>query len=420
MPILLTISTGAGLSSLVCCFAVAVNLMSRSPQTDTDDLRRYVKETPDSFTNTDWSHTSRVQLAVEKKLQNIGGIDEQLLPYLYSANEAISQDQLKVLIEGVAKPLIYQIVQRRLRVAATSEGYGNHRLLVEDVIGDVVLRILQRLRTLKADPDQHPIESFAGLVATTTYTVLADRSRWTHRQRAVLDRKIRRLFSANNNLTIWKDSQNNSVCGYDAWRLNQAALLYASGSYPTESELFLLTQELSAESRKRNTAEIVLFVLTKVGRPVRLNDLVNVTGPLVKAQTITLDETRLAHSVSDLAVQWDPLSILENRLLLGRLFAEIQKLSSEQRKSLLLNMTDSYGYGIEWFLFTKIVTEEQLAGILEVSVAEFKQLLETLPMTDKQIAKQLGISPKRIGNIRDAVRDRLERCRKSFFQERNS
>jgi len=32
-----------------------------------------------------------------------------------------------------------------------------------------------------------------------------------------------------------------------------------------------------------------------------------------------------------------------------RLFAEIQKLEIEQRRALLLNMTDSYGYSIEWF-----------------------------------------------------------------------
>ncbi len=357
---------------------------------------------------------------MEKKRESIKGIDQKLLPYLYSADEAISQEQLGVLIEKVAKPLIYQIVRRSLRIAAAAQGHGNHRQIYEDVIGDVVLRILQRLRTLKADPDQYPIGSFAGLVATTTYTVLADRSRWTHRQRAVLDRKIRRLFSANNDLVIWKDSQSNLVCGYDAWRQSQAASLDAPKVYPTESELFGITQELSAESRKRNTAQVILFVLNRVSRPVRLNDLVSVSGSLVESRTTTLDEPRFTHSVPDLAVQWEPLSVLENRLLLERLFVEIQKLSSEQRKSLLLNMTDSYGYGIEWFLFTKIVTEDQLAGLLEVSVSEFRRLLESLPMTDKQIAKQLGISPKRVGNIRDAVRDRLERCKQSFLREKVS
>jgi hypothetical protein len=34
------------------------------------------------------------------------------------------------------------------------------------------------------------------------------------------------------------------------------------------------------------------------------------------------------------------------------LFVEIQKLGIEQRKSLLLNMTDGYGFSVKWFVFT--------------------------------------------------------------------
>lgn len=217
---------------------MAVNLMSRSAQSDTDPTRGAASR---KFLTLSQTPIDRIQVEcnspVEKNRQSIGGIDEQLLPYLYSADETISQKQLNDLIEEVAKPLIYHIVQRSLRIAATSEGYGNHRLLFEDVIGDVVLRILQRLRTFKANTDQHAIESFAGLVAITTYSVLADRSRRTHRHRAVLDRKVRRLFSANNDLTIWKDSQNSSVCGYAAWHRSRVASSEVPGAYPTESEL---------------------------------------------------------------------------------------------------------------------------------------------------------------------------------------
>jgi len=59
---------------------------------------------------------------------------------------------------------------------------------------------------------------------------------------------------------------------------------------------------------------------------------------------------------------------MERRLLLHRLFEEIQRLSAEQRNALLLNMTDSHGYSIEWFLFANIATDDQLAALLEVSV----------------------------------------------------
>src|SRR6185295_2785231 len=110
--------------------------------------------------------------------------------------------------------------------------------------------------------------------------------------------------------------------------------------------------------------------------------------------------------------QPDIIAGLDNRRLLNGLFSEIQHLRLEQRKSLLLNMTDSYGYGIEWFLFTKIATEEHLARLLEVSIEQFRKLLDELPMSDEEIAKDLGISQTKVMNIRRAVRERLDRRRR--------
>jgi hypothetical protein len=111
-----------------------------------------------------------------------------------------------------------------------------------------------------------------------------------------------------------------------------------------------------------------------------------------------------------------PEDLPEKRRLLHRLLLEIQKLDINQRRALLLNMTDSYGYSIEWFLFTKIATEVELANLLDVSIDEFKELLNELPMTDKEIAKRCEMDATRISNIRKAVRERLARCRDAFFR----
>ena len=80
-------------------------------------------------------------------------------------------------------------------------------------------------------------------------------------------------------------------------------------------------------------------------------------------------------------------------------------------------MTDSYGYGIEWFLFTKIATEDHLAQLLEVSIERFRTILNELPMSDAEIAKDLGISQTKVMNIRRAVRERLARRRREFLDE---
>jgi Mn-dependent DtxR family transcriptional regulator len=83
-------------------------------------------------------------------------------------------------------------------------------------------------------------------------------------------------------------------------------------------------------------------------------------------------------------------------------------------------MTDSYGFGIEWFLFTKIATEEHLARLLEVSIEQFREMLNELPMSDAEIARDLGISQSKVTNMRRAVRERLERRRRAFLGESSS
>jgi hypothetical protein len=77
-----------------------------------------------------------------------------------------------------------------------------------------------------------------------------------------------------------------------------------------------------------------------------------------------------------------------------------------------------YGFGVEWFVFTGIVSEDQLANLLDLSVEEFRRLLDTLPMTDNQIAELLGIDSAKIANIRKAVRDQLKRRRQALVTEK--
>ena len=160
-----------------------------------------------------------------------------------------------------------------------------------------------------------------------------------------------------------------------------------------------------------NTAELILIILNKLQRPVRFKDLVEAVGQTsltrgARSNEVTLD-----------ARPGESLTIDENRHLLQRLFLEIQKLTIEQRKSLLLNMTDSYGYSVEWFVFAGVASEAQLADLLMVPLDEFRVLLDRLPMSDKEIAKQLGMNPTKVANIRKAVRDRLARCRALFLKE---
>lgn len=337
-------------------------------------------------------------------------IDEQLLLYLNSTYNDETQEHLHRLLDK-ARPIVYRIA-RSMRIGASPTTVPFN---TQDIFGDVCVRLLQTLRAFKTDPVRHSISNFSGLVATTTSTVFADLLRGKDRQRRSLYQKIRRLIAANPELATWKDNDGSLVCGYAAWR---SAKLNAT---PTPSQMKLdFPSAQFDQGYKRNTAELILLVLNNTARPIKFDefvDLVNIASAGVQVQTISIDDEHYVQSSPLVSYQPDFITVVENQNLLNRLFAEIETLRVEQRKSLLLNMTDSYGFGIEWFLFTKIATEEHLAELLEVSIEQFRIMLNDLPMSDAEIARDLGISQSRVMNMRRAVRERLERRRQAFLGE---
>ena len=390
--------------NLVCCFVRAVDFPKRAIQRETDAENALASR--EDRSRTPVSRAYQVHLPSKTTGSDSENLDERLVTYFQSADEETSQQQLEYLLDRVAKPIIHRIVQRSERLSVSSGRESS----VQDIVAETLLRLLGRLHTLKANPQRQLISNFDGLVATVTYRSIADHLRTRNRQRTNLEKKIRRLFAANNDLGIWKDTQSETVSGYIAWRTDEKQS--GASRYPSPAELSAALAEARFKSRKTNTAELILLLLNNVHGPIRFKDLIEAISEIVFAQPLNW------HEVNDPFTQFDQaVDIDENRRLVERLFAEIQKLGIEQRKSLLLNMTDSYGYSIEWFAFTGIATEAQLAELLQVSVDEFRRLLNDLPMTDKKIAKELGISPTKVANIRKAVRDRLARCRRAFLKE---
>jgi RNA polymerase sigma factor (sigma-70 family) len=345
-------------------------------------------------------------------------IDEQLLPYLTATSKTESEECLGRLLE-MARPIVYRIA-RSMR-ASVIPGQTVSDFNTQDIFGDVSVKLLRTLRTFKGDPNQHAISNYAGLVATTTSTVFSDLLRLKDRQRRNLYEKVRYLISVNPNLASWDDSEGHIVYGYAVWQPKKVS---STPKAPSSAQLKLDFQSQEFEqSQKRNTAELILLVLDNIGHPVRLDelvDLVNIAAQGVQVQTISIDDKYYVQSSPLVVVQPDFIAAHENQRLLHRLFAEIQDLHLDQRKSLLLNMSDSYGFGIEWFIFTKIATEEHLAQLLELTIEQFKNLLNELPLSDSQIARDLGIDQTKVKNIRRAVRERLQRRRRDFLGKGSS
>jgi DNA-directed RNA polymerase specialized sigma24 family protein len=336
-------------------------------------------------------------------------VDDSLLLYLHAANEADEERQLGHLLDVIAKPILQQTLQRAFLQNQISDAYGTVRLDMQDAVSNVLTKILQRLRMFKADPANQAISNFRGLVAMTAYRSLMDHLRGQHRQRASRDKKIRRILAANRDLTIWKNGEGSWLCGYNIWRNEK-------GDEGGEVDLTSLIEELRADGQNRDTATLILQLLEEIGRPLRVNDLINATvvAEGLESETVGIEALPTEDTPSLVSGTQDTQLTLEAKSLAKGLLNEIRGLEPPQRQALLLNMKDSHGYGIEWFLFAEIATEEQLAELLEVSVQEFIKLIPFLPLTDQEIGLRLGIAPAKVANMRKAVRDRLQRFRRNF------
>src|SRR5882672_34070 len=102
-------------------------------------------------------------------------VDECLLPYLHACDPSREHECLEYLLDTIAKPIIQQIVQRTLRREPADDSRGILRPDTEDMSGDVLVKILPRLRALKGDSIGHGISDYRDLVAATTYRTLTDK-----------------------------------------------------------------------------------------------------------------------------------------------------------------------------------------------------------------------------------------------------
>jgi len=353
-----------------------------------------------------------VWLAIQEDREQVE-IDECLWPYLKSCDQSSTQAALDQLLIEVAKPLTEQIIQRLVRESRSNKAKAS-RTEVAETTTMVLLKLLQRLKALKADPQSRPISNFRGMVATTAYHTSTDRLREQDRQRANQERKLRRLVAANQTLAIWKNTDGKLVCGYEVWKTQESDSQQESG---VNTDVLTLTKELEAARQGRDAAELLMFALDRMAKPIKFAHLVSaIFAPEgIAAETVEMVPIE-ASAIQLLVTLDDPAATFETRVLLAQLFKEITKLSSIQRQALLLNMTDSYGFSIEWFVFTGIATEAQLAELLEVSIDEFAALLDRVPLTDKEIAVRLRLESVSVGNMRKAVRARLKRRRQAFVR----
>src|SRR5262245_30077330 len=144
-------------------------------------------------------------------------MDDLLNLFLSTRDEAESQQILEGLICGKAQPLVKEIVSYKLRAFSPASGDRDGQE-IEDVCGDVILKLVRRLRQHKASPEDSNISNLRGYVAAMAYNESDEYLRRKRPERSSLKNKLRYVLTHHAELAIWTDRDGQTLCGFDRWR----------------------------------------------------------------------------------------------------------------------------------------------------------------------------------------------------------
>jgi hypothetical protein len=344
-------------------------------------------------------------------------MDALLLPFLNAKDESESQQHLQLLLTGSAEPLLRAIVKRQLHSSPVNRSAGDALPGDDDVCGEALLQLLTRLRELKANPYQKPIEDFLGYVAVVGFNTCHGHIRQKYPRRYRLKNRLRYLLRHDQNFALW-ETNDESVCGFARWKnrspregARRLDELRRGGSAFDESEL------ASRELERMDLGELVDVVFESVGHPVELDELVNAIAVWKGIREDKVDSvSESAEGASDrLADCRVPLDVeVEQRIYVQRLWTEICQLPKRQRAALLLNLKDGQGCDcIALFPISGIASLRDIATVLEIPAQQFAEMWNELPLDDNNIASRLGITRQQVINLRKSARERLARRMKA-------
>jgi hypothetical protein len=238
-------------------------------------------------------------------------------------------------------------------------------------------------------------------------------SRWR------LKNRMRYLLNHGHGFAVWKDKDQEFLCGLVIWRWPVARKDSGSEEQPPRLDEFVQSFALGQSASQMNLEELIRSFLTWRGRPILLDELVGIVAELqgirepqrVQSQGQEGEEgagVSVCELLPDPAV--DIASTVEQRFYLELLWKEICQLPQRQRVALLLNLRDAQaGDALILFTLTGIASLRRIAEVIEMPPEELAPLWNKLPLEDVAIATLLGITRQQVINLRKSARERLSR-----------
>ncbi len=349
--------------------------------------------------------------------------DPLLLPFLQTTDEAKQQHLFVQLIAEQATFTIKEIIRYKLRINLNAIDH-RYKQDAEDIYSEVLVQLLIRLRRLKTNPEERPINNFSSYVAVVTYRACYKYLREKYPLRYNLKDKVRHFFTNQDTFSLWQENEREWFCGFAAWRHKQLPVRTDRLQQLLNSPRAFEQAALVTPERWRSNPQNLLSILfTYLAGPVNLDDLVDIIAGLWGINALHPEQNRAKEGEDNLLDRLpDPhISVdvmLDQRTYLQRLWQEVCDLPLRQRVAVLLNLKDGEGSGIiALFPLTGIATIAEIASALSIPLTEFAHMWQRLPLDDETIATYLALTRQQVINLRKSARERLARRMKAWEEK---
>jgi RNA polymerase sigma factor (sigma-70 family) len=372
---------------------------------------------------TDHPITSRNHPAAGRTTDDpsVRAVDPQLLPFINAVAEEESQAALEQLICDHAQPLIRNIVGYKLRTSSSGWSSARDSQEVEDITGDVLVKLVVALRQCKTGSSERAIANFRSYVAVMAYNESDSYLRRKYPKRSSLKNKIKYLLTHHPGLAIWPADEGATLCGFAAWRQLKLRPTAQSGTATGERTGPIrdyLQKRIEVGTLDRaNDGELLAGVIEFAEAPIEIDDLVAVMAEvwgvdvsgvrdrsMSGARTGSSGSLELGESAQGLD------AVLDQRNRIKQVWSEVIQLPVRQRVALLLNLKDEQGGpAIAMLPILRIASIRQIADALELSAEELTTFWNDLPLEDSVIGARLGATRQQVSNLRKCARERLSR-----------
>jgi hypothetical protein len=340
--------------------------------------------------------------------------DRALRTYLTTSDEADAQKRLGLLVQDVIRPAAQQTVFGALRSWSNLTPL-EHRAAADefrDLAADVESQMAVRLHKLRASVQKasseesrlvadQPIRNLARYVSSVARKACQDRRRRQRPGRKALADALRYALTHTDGLALWQaeglDGQPELHCGRSEWRQRRPDSL--------DDRREALRRDLADISRRQALA----WLFDRVGAPLRFEALVDLLASAwdVDARYATLP-LEYAETVADRGPGPAPIASLID--LLAEIWERVRILDKPQPGVLLLQLPDSYSQNmLREFAGYGIASEDELARAVGLPLERLQALYARLPLTDQEIAQELGLESTKVRGIRQSARRRLKR-----------